>query len=589
MAIAAALQSQIRQRKHEREQKKQRGQYMTPRSLASRIVAALPLEDYQRILEPSCGDGAFLSAVVDQAGKQRRARADDGEWELIGVEVDDRLAQRARTTIADCGVPSGVVARVCNVDFFRAYLTGASCDAPDGAIRFDHGGFDLVVGNPPFGGTFDREIEDVLDKRLGRRLGMKIKKETYAFFIVACVDLLRSQGRLTFICSDTLLTIPTMAGLRKFLMSRGDVTLTGIDVFSDETSYPMLLLDFVKGGTRGRIVRNTEAIEVRSVMSTPNLSWGVDAEAARFFDGPLLGDRFVATSGMTTGNNALFVRKVVDGNRLEEPFEFEFHQVPVTVEYEMDRARLGRLSNRRVEMLAEAERAGETERRVRIVNRDEPAVIQLPDSRYAPYNKANGRIVYSEPTHYIYWEDEGDAVLTHKRTGNWYLRGVGGRRYFGMEGISWQLVAAQFVPRYLPTGYILDSGAPCAFLRQGEDREELYFVLGWLLSDTANRILKTVVNHTRNIQSKDFERMPYPWWVGDEGRARVVEEIRAMIADAQKGKVWHRNDDAVQRVGRAFEWRSKAGGAKRPGRGTSGGGRIDGVSVGLFGRGGLNA
>lgn len=25
--------------------------------------------------------------------------------------------------------------------------------------------------------------------------------------------------------------------------------------------------------------------------------------------------------------------------------------------------------------------------------------------------------------------------------GNWYLRGVGGRRYFGMEGISWQLVA----------------------------------------------------------------------------------------------------------------------------------------------------
>lgn len=63
MAIAAALQSQIRQRKHEREQKKQRGQYMTPRSL-----------------EPSGGDGAFLCT---------------GDWHRFIVSaLDQRLIAR---------------------------------------------------------------------------------------------------------------------------------------------------------------------------------------------------------------------------------------------------------------------------------------------------------------------------------------------------------------------------------------------------------------------------------------------------------------------------------------------------------------
>lgn len=532
---------------------------MTPSSLATQVIDAVPLDMYKRILEPSCGDGAFLSAIVDRldASCFSGDRVDE-TWELIGVEVDGRLAQSALATAVNRNDDTiEVKIRICNSDFFRAYLAGMCNDIHNDTIGFDHGSFDLVIGNPPFGGTFHRDIEDILDKRLGKRLGMKIKKETYAFFIVACVDLLRPGGRLTFICSDTLLTIPTMAGLRNFLMKRGKVKLTNIAEFSAETSYPMLVLDFIKNEDSHRVVRNAKVIDRKAILATPNLSWGVDVETAHFFDGPLLGDRFIATSGMTTGNNALFVRRVRPGQQIQEPFAFEFYQAPVTLKHELERARLGRLSVRREATLKAAEMAGETERRVRVVHRDNPEVVALPDSRYAPYNKANGRIVYSDPTHYIYWRDEGDAVLTYKRTSNWYLRGVGGQRFFGQKGLTWQLVATQFVPRYLPAGYILDSGAPCAFLRQGEDREELYFILGWLLSDTANRILKTVINHTRNIQSKDFERMPYPWWVNDRRRAEAVLTVRTMIDEARHGRLWSRTDEAVRRVGKLFEWAGK--------------------------------
>lgn len=562
---------------------------MTPLALANQVVNAVPLDMYQRILEPSCGDGVFLSAIVDRLYASRSYESQiDKEWELIGVEVDSRLAESALATVVNrCGEASKVRTRICNSDFFRAYLAGMGHDICNGTIGFDHGSFDLVIGNPPFGGTFHRDIEDILDKRLGKRLGMKIKKETYAFFIVACVDLLRPNGRLTFICSDTLLTIPTMTGLRNFLMKRGDVTLTDIDEFSAETNYPMLVLDFVKNEDSHQVVRNAEVIDRKAILTTPNLSWGVDVETAHFFDGPLLGDRFIATSGMTTGNNALFVRKVRPGCQIQEPYAFEFYQAPVTLKYELECARLGRLSGRREAALRAAEKAGQTERRVRAVYRDKPGVVALPDSRYAPYNKANGRIVYSDPTHYIYWQDEGDVVLTYKRTSNWYLRGVGGQRFFGREGITWQLVATQFIPRYLPAGYILDSGAPCAFLRQGEDREELYFILGWLLSDTANRILKTVVNHTRNIQSKDFERMPYPWWVNDRRRAEIILAVRMMIDEARHGRIWYRTDETVRRVGKLFEWTGKA---IRTGQVTGESRRADGLTdkspIDLFGHAG---
>ena len=545
----------MRQRKHHREYKRQTGQYMTPSLLARRIVSGLQLDRCDRILEPSCGDGSFLSAILDVFSSTGSIQH-SGHVELLGIEIDPFLADKSRILVENKikHSPGCLHVEVRRADFFQEYLSsltiGKASDGKDGLPRES---FDLIVGNPPFGGTFDHSIEDSLDKILGKRSGSKIKKETYAFFIVASLDLLRPGGQLVFVCSNTLLTIPTMTGLRKFLMEHGEVEISDIQQFSPETSYPMVILNFKKGGDRGRVTRNSSQIDRKVINSTPNLSWGVTDELAQFFAGSLLGDYFIASSGMTTGKNEFFVRSVDEQLRITESYRFEFYDAPITVNYELERARLGKLSAKRRLQLAESEARGETERRVRISPKDNTITVQMPNIRYRPYNKANNHIVFSNPTHYIFWEDDGDAVLTYKRTGNWYLRGVGGQPYFGREGLTWQLIASRFVARYMPSGYILDSGAPCAFLRDGIDRNELFFVLGWLLSPLANCILKTVINHTQNIQSKDFERMPYPWWVCSQDRDRVIVLVKAMIQDARRGKVWAWSDDAVKHLGELFE------------------------------------
>jgi hypothetical protein len=176
--------------------------------------------------------------------------------------------------------------------------------------------------------------------------------------------------------------------------------------------------------------------------------------------------------------------------------------------------------------------------------------VRLPDPDYRPYNKASSRRLYTEPSHVVYWKDEGDAVLTFKRDGPWYLHGVGGKPYFGREGLTWQLVAPRINARYLPSGFILDSGAPCAFLRDGVARSELFLILGWLQTDLATELLKTVINHTRNIQGKDIERLPYPHWVAAGERAEIAVLVERAVTEAMNGRL--DLDTLMSRLNEAF-------------------------------------
>ena len=229
---------------------------------------------------------------------------------------------------------------------------------------------------------------------------------------------------------------------------------------------------------------------------------------------------------MTIGRNEWFVRPIEPDGTIEEPYDFEFFERPITLENELARARLGRLSPRLRARAVERQRRGETRRAVRARARAEARAHHAsPTPTTARTTRPSRHASIPSPRTSWYWRDGGDAVLTFKRDGPWYLHGVGGRPWFGREGITWQLVAPRINARYLPPGFILDSGAPCAFLREGVSRRELFVVLGWLQTALATRLLKEVINHTRNIQGKDIERLPYPHWVP----ADRLDDVAVMV------------------------------------------------------------
>lgn len=554
------------QTKTRRPTKRQLGQYMTPSAQAKSLIERLHVSKETRVLEPSFGDGSFIMPLIERflplyEGPISERLDNILNNNVYGVEIDlvlykaclDKILARWKHLPASHNL-------VCT-DFFRHdfYPTQNGNCFPQ-RVRFGNTlTFDLIVGNPPFGGTIDLKLQDKLDKKYGFRNGAKIKKETYAFFIVKCLDQLKKGGSLLFICSDTFMTIRTMRGLRKLLMEECTVTIEELGTFSEETSYPMVLLELAHIGRSDAITINDRQVTRNAMELTGNFSWAITDATARFFDGSKLGDYVVCSSGMTIGKNDLFVREIFNSEILE-PCDFEFYDDPITVEKELQRARLHTLSTGVLEKIRQQEQSGVTRRNVRIVKKPIPERIHLPHPDYRFYNKAAPGIIYTRPTHAVYWKNDGDAVLTFKKNGNWYLHGVGGKPYFGRSGLTWQLVASRLNVRYLPEGYILDSGAPCAFLRPGVNEAELFFILGWTCTDLATYLLKTVINHTMNIQGKDFERLPYPYWVNEPNKERIIRIVRALVQRALAGAEIKRTNAEVQMLNDLYSYNEVADG-----------------------------
>ncbi len=538
--------------KLQRNKKRQMGQFLTPLPLATSIVGTLGFSVDHKVLEPSMGDGSFVLPLIEKFMPLYDGDTQDRLEKVLtrniwGVELDKELYEACLNKIQERWGRLPKKHNLIQGDFFRVSLPTSG-----GSLLFD-----TIVGNPPFGGSFDPLIEDSLDADYGVRDGQKIKKETYAFFIVKSIDLLRRGGTLSFICSDTFLTINTMRGLRAYLMNRGDISIDSLSDFSEETTYPMVVLRYVHTDTPGRLVVRKLNLSHDSIRETANLSFGFKPEFKKYFAGPRMGDFFVATSGMTTGRNEYFVREIKDGE-IEESYCFSYYEEPITLEAEFKKARLGKLSSRTVSQIKEQEIRGVTRRAVLIERMKNPKIITIPHEDYRPYNKATNSIIYTAPTHVIYWKNNGEAVLTYKKSGNWYLRGVGGQPYFMREGITWQLIASRMHMSYLPAGYILDSGAPCAFPREKTEKDEIFLALGWALTNQCNKILKEVINHTKNIQGKDFERLPYPFWVTIDKKKRIIALIKDLINRAMKGTHYDYKSAEIDMLNSLFDFPSSA-------------------------------
>lgn len=535
------------QTKTARSRKQQLGQFYTPAALARRLVEEIAITRDSAVLEPSAGDGAFVLPLIERFMQLHEGAEVDRLRQVLtsnvyAIEIDPE----AHAALL-CAVESrwGVLPPDHNLVCGDFFVTDFEGPPTANSLFASPRQFNYIIGNPPFGGTIEPKIQDQLDGRYGERDGLKIKKETYSFFIVRSVELLVPHGKLRFICSDTFLTIPTMKGLREFLLNRGHAWVKSLKTEFTETSQPMVVLDFERAGHSAQVEIDGRVLRRDTIDLTGNRSWQITELLGPLFSGPKLGDLMVASSGMTIGQNDLFVRDI-SGDCITEPFDFRFREEPITLKREIERARLGYLSESRIIEITRQERVGATRRNVEMVPLAAPTRVQLPHAHYCYYNKACNDIVYASPKWAVFWREDGDAVKTFKKNGNWYLHGVGGQPYFKREGLSWQLISPTLNARYLPSGYILDSGAPCAFLRDGIDPDELWFILGWCLTPLCTKILKDVLNHTRNIQSKDFERLPYPYWVDAARKVEAINRAKGLVESAMRTvRSWSRSDADV--------------------------------------------
>jgi type I restriction-modification system DNA methylase subunit len=182
--------------------RKARGAFFTPPELADFITTWAIRSPDDRVLEPSCGEAAFL---VSAARRLRSFPNRAAQAHLSGMDIHEASATLARAAVE----AEGVQADIQVGDFF----TVPSC--------FHR--FDAVVGNPPYvryqsftGEARTRALEAAL--RQGVRLtGLA---SSWAAFTVHASAFLKPEGRLGLVLPAELLSVNYATEIRRFLLKR---------------------------------------------------------------------------------------------------------------------------------------------------------------------------------------------------------------------------------------------------------------------------------------------------------------------------------------------------------------------------------
>ena len=193
------------------------------------------------ILDPACGSGAFLNQALDFLINEHQKindldnqlhdenlglhdiEKDILERNIYGVDINEesveiaklslwlRTAQKGRklNTLTDnikCGnslIDDPEVAGDKAFNWQKEY--------PD---VFANGGFDVVIGNPPYGAKLEKSDKDFLKKNY--RI-TEYNYDTYNFFFELSLNILKNNSLLGFITPNTFLVVENGVLLRKLL------------------------------------------------------------------------------------------------------------------------------------------------------------------------------------------------------------------------------------------------------------------------------------------------------------------------------------------------------------------------------------
>lgn len=189
---------------------KLRGGYYTSSDVADWLCKWAIRDVSERVLEPACGDGVFLSSALERFVNLGAKSPAEASAQLTAVEVVPQEARLARERLLS-QFGSGVNEVVQTNDFFASWT------------MFARNSFDAVVGNPPFI-RYQNFPEPFRSRAMNimTDLGLKPNRLTNIWvpFVVASVASLRPGGRLAFILPAELLQVSYAAQLRSFLAER---------------------------------------------------------------------------------------------------------------------------------------------------------------------------------------------------------------------------------------------------------------------------------------------------------------------------------------------------------------------------------
>ncbi|MCC6419446.1 MAG: SAM-dependent DNA methyltransferase [Gemmataceae bacterium] len=287
--------------------RKARGAFFTPRVLCTHLADWAIRDPSDQVLEPSCGEAAFLLAAARRLDALGAAPGG-----LHGTELHDDSVVAAGRNLKEAGYEADLQTG----DFF------AHPPRPE---------FDAVVGNPPYvryQGFSGDARSTAREAALQAGVRLSALASSWAAFTVHAALFLKPQGRLGLVLPAELLSVNYAAEVRSFLMrrfARVRLVLFTERVFPGVQEEVVLLQAEGQGPTDHcelhqvrdleELVSSTQLVS-SWVPTRPNAKWTdalLPAEARALFSrlsgeagfGRLL-DWGETTLGAVTGNNRYF-------------------------------------------------------------------------------------------------------------------------------------------------------------------------------------------------------------------------------------------------------------------------------------------
>lgn len=208
------------------------------------------LRDF-KVIDPACGSGAFLVEAFDQL---------HGEYDKINRAISGAQGTPGQSSILDLDrrilrenlfgldlLPESVEISRLSI-WLRTARPGERLETLDATIRTgdslrdgDNSGFDVVVGNPPWGADIDGWSENELVLRFP---ACGEEKDSYAIFVIRAWELLKPGGILAFVLPNSWLTVLGYESFRAWLLKHFDILeVTNVwKVFSDVNHDAVLLV-----------------------------------------------------------------------------------------------------------------------------------------------------------------------------------------------------------------------------------------------------------------------------------------------------------------------------------------------------------
>lgn len=194
-----------------------------------------------RLLEPACGEGAFLVPAVERlitAAARYGVNATSLGPAIAAFDIDPEHVQVSRAAVGDVLRRHGVSGDVV------AGLTAEWINTADFLLQPQPRRFDAIVGNPPY--VRIEQLSAQLQAEYRRRyISLYDRADLYVAFIERALQLLSDTGVLTLICADRWIVNKYGAPLRE-IVTKGFRVTSYVDLHtaspfeSDVVAYPSI-------------------------------------------------------------------------------------------------------------------------------------------------------------------------------------------------------------------------------------------------------------------------------------------------------------------------------------------------------------